>query len=576
MTKILMTDESSNVVISLSKTKRQLYVAFGLILLLSIAALALTASTLGVVINRLNLINNTTKDQPSSITSTTTEQSPSLTSTTTDQLSSLVDTIKIDQLITHLQQLQVIADQSNGTRAIATQGFNSTLDYITLILQQQTNYIIQHQYFTVRNYILERDPTLISSIDGTQVTYTYLVDFTYILFSSAANFSSFVPLIAVPNLGCNDSDWMGVTVLGRVALVKRGDCTFIEKSSLAQKYQVAGLLIYNDGTAPDRFQPMTGIRNNLNTTIPALFLSYQLGMLLVEAATNTSADIIMNIDVKDANGIGNICADTPTGDKTKTIVIGSHSDGVPAGSGINDNVGNLVLAINLARLLTSSSKRYDPYPYRVRFCWWGAEEIGLIGSIYHVDQALLSTTTTEGERFQDYLLNLNYDMLGSPNYRFGIHDGTQAPPGTPEEAINGSIRISELYREWFNKQKLPWSNSSLGGGSDYVPFLAAGLVVGGIAAGAGGIKPMAERDRYDQLLGQGLGGLANAAFDTCYHQQCDRIQNINTFAYENIVKAAAYVLEYLGRLNDLENWLYPQGRSKYVVQNYNSLYEFDG
>ena len=35
--------------------------------------------------------------------------------------------------------------------------------------------------------------------------------------------------------------------------------------------------------------------------------------------------------------VGNICADTPTGDITQTIVIGSHSDSVPAGPGINDN-----------------------------------------------------------------------------------------------------------------------------------------------------------------------------------------------------------------------------------------------
>jgi len=123
--------------------------------------------------------------------------------------------------------------------------------------------------------------------------------------------------------------------LSRFALVKRGDCTYPEKSILAEKYGVKGLLIYNDGTAPDRMQPIQGVRNNLNTTIPAYFLSYNLGMQLVNAGTN--AGIMMNIDVSDANGIGNICADTKTGDKTKTIVIGSHSDGVPAGNGINDN-----------------------------------------------------------------------------------------------------------------------------------------------------------------------------------------------------------------------------------------------
>ena len=64
-------------------------------------------------------------------------------------------------------------------------------------------------------------------------------------------------------------------------------------------------------------------------------------MQLANAGTN--AAVIMNIDVTDASGIGNICADTPTGDKTKTIVVGAHSDGVAAGSGINDNGKKLLI-----------------------------------------------------------------------------------------------------------------------------------------------------------------------------------------------------------------------------------------
>ena len=214
--------------------------------------------------------------------------------------------------------------------------------------------------------------------------------------------------------------------------------------------------------------------------------------------------------------------------------------------------------MNLARLLQTSS--YAPYPYRVRLCWWGAEEIGLVGSYYHVAQAA-NVSNPVGERLTDYLVNLNYDMLAGPNYRFGIHDSNTVPTGTPSSALDGTKRITDLFRQWFNDQKLPWSNSSLGGGSDYIPFLARGLAVGGVNTGAGGIKSSAERDQYSAVLGIGNGGIANAAFDPCYHQQCDRLQNINPFAYQNVVKSAAYAIEYMGRLNDLEKWLYPAGRN---------------
>jgi hypothetical protein len=152
-------------------------------------------------------------------------------------------------------------------------------------------------------------------------------------------------LVAIPNLGCQDSDWTSVSVIDSIALVKRGDCTFLDKSIRAEKYHAKGLLIYNDGTAPDRFQPLQNVRSHENATIPGYFLSYNLGMRFVNASTNAGANagVIMKINVRDAEGIGNICADTPTGDVTKTIIVGSHSDGVLDGSGINDNGIDCVL-----------------------------------------------------------------------------------------------------------------------------------------------------------------------------------------------------------------------------------------
>ena len=113
----------------------------------------------------------------------------------------------------------------------------------------------------------------------------------------------------------------------------------------------------------------------------------------------------------------------------------------------------MVLALNLARLFQTSSLSYSTYQYRVRFCWWGAEELGLIGSQYHVAQASLPNTTIVGERSQDYLVYLNCDMIASPNYFFGIHDILSAPATTPLQARNGTERLAGLFRQWFNEQK---------------------------------------------------------------------------------------------------------------------------
>lgn len=209
--------------------------------------------------------------------------------------------------------------------------------------------------------------------------------------------------------------------------------------------------------------------------------------------------------------------------------------------------------MTLSRLYQTSS--YVPYKYRVRFCWWGAEEVGLVGSNYHVTEAKKSNVV--GERLSDYLININLDMLGSPNFIFGIYDGSTAPSTTPASAKPGSNKISVLFRDWFNGNQLPWDNTRFDGRSDYGPFLAAGIVAGGLFSGADGTKTVAQRDRYDSMLGKGMGGTAGARLDVCYHQKCDTTSNINKFALDKMVQAAASIIESMGQQADLKAWLYP-------------------
>ncbi|UJR17553.1 hypothetical protein I4U23_004449 [Adineta vaga] len=218
------------------------YILSGLFILFSIIAIALNASIIGVIINYLNSNKNIHNNESCSF----------------------VEQIKFDDLMKHLEQLQVIADRSNGTRAIGTQGFNETLDYITEQLKQNTNFFIRHEYFQLPNCIVEGTPQLQSRINGMIDNYVYLSNFTHILFSPSIHFDSFIRLVSIPNLGCRDTDWNSVSAKDSIALAA------------------------------------------LDTTM--------------------NAGVLMKVNVSHAEGIGNICADTPTGDKTKTIVVGAHSD----------------------------------------------------------------------------------------------------------------------------------------------------------------------------------------------------------------------------------------------------------
>ncbi|CAF1165161.1 unnamed protein product [Adineta steineri] len=567
----------------------------GIVLIL--VSVGLAAATLAIVSSRLKETTTTITPTPSStITTTITPPPPpTITTTTTNSPSfnsTYVESIHISDVMKHLNELQTIATNANGNRAINTRGFNETLDYIYNSLTLNTNFRLQKSFFYLRNFVPAGNPILLTSIGGVERNRTYSTtlsasEFAIVQYTRSANFASYIPITVIPNLGCSDSDWTSATspIDGRVALVKRGNCSFIEKALLATKYNATALLTYNDGTVAGNVAPIV---TNLgqDNEIPALFLSYTLGQELVDAAQdplkNVGVRLIITMADESRYPVGNICADTPTGDATQTIVIGSHSDSVPAGPGINDNgsgsAANLGLAIALARLFQTST--YPQYKYRVRFCWWGAEEVGLLGSDFHVKQA--DNATTVGERLQDYLINLNYDMLGSPNYIFGIYDGRTANANTPPQALPGSNKITALFRSWFEQQKLPWDYTDFSGRSDYGPFLAKGIVAGGLFSGADERKSFEQRDRYDQMLGQGMGGVAGAIQDPCYHQACDSIQNINVFAYEKMVQAAAYTLEYLAQQDNLKEFLYPSAEIQRLNTQakpqrvYNSINEYFG
>ena len=316
-------------------------VLVGIGAVVTLATLGLSIATFIKVHREPNTSQPTTQESTSVI-------NPSLSTTGVSPVASnLVSSMNITGVMNHLKQLQRIADGSNNTRAVSTIGFNRTLDYIVDQLTTNTNFNVSTSFFNIRQFALNRNPILVSSVNGVSKNYTYstnlaAADFHIIDLSGAANFPDFVPISVIPNVGCSDADWLSATLppAGRVALVKRGVCAFDEKGELAAKYNAAGLLLYNDGASPDRLSPMA-ISLGQDNTLPALFLSYAVGQALADAAIDPSNNVSvqLTIDVQNLplSPVGNICADTPTGDPTQTIVIGSHSDSVPAGPGINDN-----------------------------------------------------------------------------------------------------------------------------------------------------------------------------------------------------------------------------------------------
>ena len=87
---------------------------------------------------------------------------------------------------------------------------------------------------------------------------------------------------AAPRSGCAAADYAGVS--GKVALVQRGTCAFVEKWQFAQAAGATGVIIYNEGNTPARQNPIfVDNQPEPAATIAAVITSYALGNELLQA-----------------------------------------------------------------------------------------------------------------------------------------------------------------------------------------------------------------------------------------------------------------------------------------------------
>ncbi|AXE87901.1 M28 family metallopeptidase [Streptomyces sp. Go-475] len=207
----------------------------------------------------------------------------------------------------------------------------------------------------------------------------------------------------------------------------------------------------------------------------------------------------------------NLVADWPGGDPNQVVMAGSHLDSVSSGPGINDNGSGSAAVLETA--LAVSRAQYKPTKH-LRFAWWGAEELGLVGSRHYVNRL----ATGDRSRISAYL---NFDMIGSPNPGYFVYDDDPA--------------IEKTFKDYFSGIGVPTEIETEGDGrSDHAPFKSAGVPVGGLFTGAGRTKTAAQAAKW--------GGTAGQAFDRCYHSSCDTTANINDTALNRNSDALAHAV----------------------------------
>ncbi|GAA4905752.1 M28 family metallopeptidase [Streptomyces coeruleoprunus] len=205
----------------------------------------------------------------------------------------------------------------------------------------------------------------------------------------------------------------------------------------------------------------------------------------------------------------NLVADWPGGDTNQVLMAGAHLDSVSSGPGINDNGSGSAAVLETA--LAVSRAGFKPAKH-LRFAWWGAEELGLVGSRHYV----ANLPTADRAKVSGYL---NFDMIGSPNPGYFVYDDDPVIEKTFKDYFAGIGVATEIETEG-------------DGRSDHASFKNAGIPVGGLFTGASRTKTAAQAQKW--------GGTAGQAFDRCYHSSCDTTSNINDTALDRNSDALAH------------------------------------
>ena len=352
------------------------------------------------------------------------------------------------------EQLRAIARAagSEQTRAAGTPGDRATADHAAARLRA-AGYRVAEQAFRVPVFI-ERSPSRVSGLRRGR-------DFSTMTFSGSGSASGRVRRVG---LGCTPADYAPLR-RGEIAVARRGVCTFLARSRLAQRRGAAGLLVVSD-LGP----PFTGSLQRPDVRIPVLSVSTRVGREI-------SGRVRVRVDaISERSQTRNIVAEAGPEDAERVYMAGAHLDSVPKSPGMNDNASGVAAALEAAEQLAG---RPPPEGVAIRFGFWAAEEMGLVGARRYVARL----PRGERRRIRAYV---NLDMVGSPGERVRVYGGE----GAAGRAIEAALRA-----------ELPDGapEGDMGGSSDHAAFDRSGIPVGGL---------------FTRL-------------DRCYHRACDRLGNVD-------------------------------------------------
>jgi aminopeptidase Y len=415
--------------------------------------------------------------------------------------------IKTEELQRNLWNLNKIARDNGGNRAFGLPGYEASGDYILERVQKRFKTTIDaHKQFFNHTFVQIRDIS-VTGPDGEDVV---VIALNYNPSTPAEGITASLidtPVDDARGSMCFEDQWTGIDATGKLALVRRGSCAIADKLKLAAAHGALGVILWHNAPGPATAANLgfenIGLLPPVGTVQEAVGAAWK-------ARLAAGEDLVVKLfvdSVFEERETFNIVAETKEGDPNNVIVLGAHLDSVQAGAGINDDGSGTSALLEIV----TSFKKYKGFKNKVRFIWWGAEESGLIGSLYYTK----NLPEAEADKIRFYF---NYDMIGSVKPKFDVYAGDNA----------GDAYGAALLEEHLVSLGRPATRAPFGTGSDYVGFIEIGVPSSGLHTGTS------------------AGG-----YDPCYHLACDGIDNIDWTALTDNARAAARAAAILAN-SDLE------------------------
>jgi hypothetical protein len=256
-------------------------------------------------------------------------------------------------------------------------------------------------------------------------------------------------------------------------------------------------------------------------SIPVAFTTFAVGQALyTQAQQSPAVSLSIPAVVKPNTPDYNVIAESKGGSSNHVVVVDAHLDAI-YGAGMLDNASGSATILAVAQQM----KNVNPLN-KLRFIWFGGEELGLLGSTAYINS--LSSTDKSHIGY-----DLDADVTATPNYTIGVLDpaGPDLFTGTVSSTFpNRVYKASTVARD----QAITYFDS-IGKnhelfspvGTDAFNFNQVGIPASGLLTGQDCCKNQHEVDLFGGSLGNFEGNVPSfdgGCVDNPF-RWCDNLSN---------------------------------------------------